>query len=127
VSGPHRNLAEMFFAKAATRGDRPRHRVKRDGQWVEASWNEVATAVREIAAGLIADGLTPGAKVAILSGTRPEWVDADLAIYACGGVTVPIYQSSLPHECGYIIANSESRVCFVENAKQLAKIRSVQR
>lgn len=117
----------MFFAGAAARGDRPRHRVKRDGQWTEVSWNEVATAVREIAAGLIADGLAPGAKVAILSGTRPEWVDADLGIYACGGVTVPIYQSNLPHECGYIIANSESRVCFVENAKQLAKIRTVQR
>ncbi len=101
--------------------------MKRDGRWVDVSWNEVATAVREIAAGLIADGLAPGAKVAILSGTRPEWVDADLGIYASGGVTVPIYQSNLPHECGYIIANSESRVCFVENAKQLAKIRSVQR
>lgn len=117
----------MFFAKASARADRPRHRVKRDGRWVEVSWNEVATAVREIAAGLIADGLVPGAKVAILSGTRPEWVDADLGIYASGGVTVPIYQSNLPHECGYILANSESRVCFVENAKQLAKIRSVQR
>lgn len=94
---------------------------------MDASWRDVATGVREIAAGLIAEGLAPGSKVAILSGTRPEWIDADLAIYACGAVTVPIYQSNLPHECGYIVANSESRVCFVENAKQLAKIRTVQR
>src|SRR6185295_18223666 len=64
---------------------------------------------------------------AILSGTRPEWLEADIAIYACGAITVPIYQSNLPHECGYILANSESKVCFVENAKQLAKIRAVQR
>src|ERR1044071_3747815 len=73
------------------------------------------------------DGLEIGDKVAILAGTRPEWVEADIAIYACGGVSVPIYQSNLPHECGYILANSESRVCFVENAKQLEKIRTVQR
>ena len=33
VSAPHRNLAEMFFAKAAARANRPRHQVKRDGQW----------------------------------------------------------------------------------------------
>ncbi len=127
TSRVYRNLAEMFFDRAAVRAGRPRHRVKRDGAWREVGWSEVATAVREIAAGLVELGLAPGAKVAILSGTRPEWVEADLAIYAAGGVTVPIYQSNLPHECGYILANSGSRVCFVENAKQLAKIRVVQR
>ncbi len=77
--------------------------------------------------GLLELGIAPGQKVAILANTRPEWVETDLAIYGCGGVSVPIYQSNLPHECGYILANSESRVCFVENPKQLAKIRSAQR
>ncbi len=123
----HRNLAEMFFDRAAARSDRPRHRVKRGGTWQEVAWGEVAATVREIAAGLIEDGLAPGEKVAILAGTRPEWVEADLATYACGAVTVPIYQSNLPHECGYILSNSQSRFCFVENPKQLAKIRTVQR
>jgi long-chain acyl-CoA synthetase len=117
----------MFFDRASTRKERPRCRVKRGGEWREVTWGEVATVVLEVAAGLIEDGLAPGDKVAILSGTRPEWVEADLAIYASGGVTVPIYQSNLPHECGYILSNSESRVCFVENGKQLAKVRAVQR
>jgi len=40
---------------------------------------------------------------------------------------VPIYQSNLPAECGYIIANSESSVVFVENPKQRAKIEEVTR
>ncbi|MEO6027752.1 MAG: long-chain fatty acid--CoA ligase [Candidatus Binatia bacterium] len=123
----YRNLAEMFFDRAAARADKPRYRVKRDGAWREVAWRDVAAAVREMGAGLIESGIAAGDKVAILSGTRPEWVDADLAIYAAAGVTVPIYQSNLPHECGYILANSGSRVCFVENAKQLAKIRAVQR
>src|SRR5207253_557091 len=47
------------------------------------------------------------------------------AILACGALTIPIYQSSLPAECGYIIANSESSVVVVENAKQRAKIDEV--
>jgi long-chain acyl-CoA synthetase len=123
----YRNLAEMFFDRATTRSGRPRYRVKREGAWQEVGWTEATTAVREIAAGLLEEGLAAGAKVAILSGTRPEWVDVDLAIYTCGGITVPIYQTNLAHECGYILSNSESRVCFVENAKQLAKIRDVQR
>jgi len=50
-----------------------------------------------------------------------------IKILATGAVTIPVYPSVLPDECGYILANSGSRVCFVENAKQLAKIRSVQR
>ncbi|MEB2285496.1 MAG: hypothetical protein B6D46_16245 [Polyangiaceae bacterium UTPRO1] len=122
-----RSLAHMYFDRAAVRAGRPRCRVKRDGAWREILWDDDVTAVREMAAGLVEYGLQPGERVAILSGTRPEWVDADIAIYACGGVSVPIYQSNLPHECGYILANSGSRMCFVENAKQLAKIRDVQR
>ena len=123
----YQNLAEMFFDRAATLADRPRYRVKRDGAWHDVTWGTMAQAVRETAAGLLELGVTPGQKVAILSATRPEWIEADLAIYACAGVSVPIYQSNLPHECGYILANSESRLCFVENAKQLAKIRVAQR
>ncbi len=123
----YRNLAEMFFDRAAIRAAKPRYTVKRDGTWRQVTWEEVATAVRETAAGLVELGITPGQKVAILASTRPEWMEADLAVYACAGVSVPIYQSNLPHECGYILANSESRVCFVENAKQLEKIRTAQR
>jgi long-chain acyl-CoA synthetase len=122
-----RNLAEMFFQRAAARAGRPRYRVKRGGEWREVTWDETATAVREIAAGLAELGVRPEQKVAILAATRPEWMEADLGIYGCGGVSVPIYQSNLPHECGYILSNSESRVCFVESPQQLAKIRAVQR
>lgn len=126
-AGEFRNLAHMYFESARRRSGKPRYLVKREGSWREVSWDDDASAIREIAAGLLDAGLAPGAKVAILANTRPEWVDADIATYACGAVTVPIYQSNLPHECGYILANSESRICFVENSKQLAKIREVQR
>src|SRR5947208_7925707 len=70
-------------------------------------------------------GVSPGDRVALLSNTRPEWMEIDFAILACGALTVPIYQSNLPAECGYIIANSESSVVFVENPKQRAKIGEV--
>ncbi len=123
----YRNIAEMFFDRAAVRGAKPRYRSKRDGAWQDTSWSAVADVIRETAAGMLDLGIQPGQKIALLSSTRPEWVEADLAVYACGGVSVPIYQSNLPHECGYILANSESRVCFVENPKQLEKIRVVQR
>jgi long-chain acyl-CoA synthetase len=121
----YRNLADMFFRRAADFAGKPRYQVKRDGRWVEVSWDEHARAVEEIAAGLIRAGVPVGAKVALLASTRPEWMEIDFGILAAGAVTVPIYPSNLAGECGYILWNSESVYAFVENAAQLRKLREV--
>ena len=120
-----RNLADMFFRRAAEFAARPRYRVKRGDQWVTVGWDEHARAVEEITAGLIRAGIEPGTKIALLSGTRPEWIEIDFAILACGAVTIPIYPSNLAAECGYILWNSESSYAFVENIAQLAKLQEV--
>ncbi|MBI4518848.1 MAG: long-chain fatty acid--CoA ligase [Deltaproteobacteria bacterium] len=116
------NLADMFFAQAARMGNRPRYRYRSEAGWREVSWAQCRERVQDLAAGLCALGLTPGATVALLSSTRPEWTEIDLGILAAGGVTVPIYPSNLAAECGYIVCNAEARIVFVENEKQLAKI-----
>jgi long-chain acyl-CoA synthetase len=121
----YRNLADMFFRRAADFAGKPRYRCKRGGEWQETSWDEHARVVTEIAVGLIAVGVRPGTKIALLSATRPEWVEIDFAILACGAVTVPIYPSSLAEECGYILWNSEASYAFVEDDTQLRKIERV--
>ena len=50
---------------------------------------DLAEAVREIAAGLIALGIGPGDRVAILAGTRPEWTLADVGSMCAGATVVP--------------------------------------
>jgi long-chain acyl-CoA synthetase len=119
------NLAEMFFDRAAALATRPRYRHRTADGWHDVTWEKMAERVRAIAAGLVQLGVEPGDRVAILSATRAEWMEIDFAILACGALTVPIYQSNLPAECGYILANSEAAVAFVENAKQRAKIEEV--
>jgi len=119
---PFSNLPQMFFARAADLSTRPRYRYRAGDTWREVTWAEMEARVLAIAAALIDDGVRVGDRVAILSATRPEWMEIDLAILACGALTIPIYQSSLTAECGYIIANSESSLALVENAKQHAKI-----
>lgn len=123
----YENLAEMFFAQAARFESRDRYLTKRSGRWESATWGASAARVREIAAGLLELGVAPGDKVALLSGTRAEWVEVDLAILSVAGVTIPIYPSNLAEECGYILWNSESSVAFAENESQLAKLESVRR
>ena len=119
---PFSNLPQMFFARAADLSTRPRYRYRAGDTWREVTWAETEARVLAIAAALLDDGVRVGDRVAILSATRPEWMEIDLAILACGALTIPIYQSSLIAECGYIIANSESSLALVENAKQRAKI-----
>ncbi len=80
--------------------------------------------VVEIAYGLIELGLKKNDRVAILSDTRYEWSECDLAILSVGGTVVPLY-SSLPNEAvNYILNNSESQIVIVEDKGQLQKIRS---
>ena len=119
------SLPQMFFERAGELASRPRYRYRVDDGWREVSWAAMEERVLDIAAALVEMGVAPGDRVALLSATRPEWMEIDLAILACGALTVPIYPSNLAAECGYIVANSESSVVFVENPKQYAKIEEV--
>ncbi len=70
-------------------------------------------------------GVKVGSRVAILSSTRPEWVLSDLAILACGAVSVSVYQSLTAAEAGYILYDSQSEIVFAENQEQLYKLLSL--
>lgn len=124
---PYDSLPQMFFAQAGRYGDQPRYRHKRDGVWREVSWSVCAERVHALTAAFVEAGLRPGDRVGLLSATRAEWVEADLAILSAGGVTVPIYQSSLASECGYILRNAGAAMVVAENETQAAKIADVTR
>ena len=97
-------------------------RHKLEGTWRTMTWNDLDRAAREIAAGLRSIGLEPGDRVCLLANTRWEWIACDVGILMAGGVTVPIYQSSLPDQVDYIVADSGAKVVIVEDATQYAKV-----
>jgi long-chain acyl-CoA synthetase len=121
----HTTIADMFRSRVSQSGDRVALRYKAEGVWRTISWNEWAARSKKVALGLIALGVEPGDRVAILSSTRPEWAISDIAILLAGATTVPIYPSNLADQCEYILNNSETKVLFVEDAAQLAKIEKV--
>jgi long-chain acyl-CoA synthetase len=120
-----RSVHQMFQHQAATRPDAEAMSGRRDGQWCSMTWREADRRVRAVAGGLLSLGLQKGDRAAILATSRPEWVIADIGILAAGGATSTIYTSNTADESAYILENSGSRVCFVENALQDAKIRDV--
>ncbi len=83
---------------------------------------DVARVGDEIAAGLAALGIEAGDRVAILSGTRPEWTLADLGALWAGATVVPIYSTNSPEECEYVLAHSGARAVLCEDAAHLQKI-----
>jgi long-chain acyl-CoA synthetase len=121
------NLPQMFFGRAAELGDRARYRHYVDGTWHDVSWTAMAARVRQLAAALVDMAVAPGDRVALLSGTRAEWMEVDLAILTSGALTIPIYPSVLAEECGYILANAGATVAFVENAAQREKVEATRR
>jgi long-chain acyl-CoA synthetase len=73
-----------------------------------------AARVRELAKGLIAAGVSPGDRVALMSRTRLEWPLVDFAVMMAGGVTVPIYETSSLEQIGWILTDSNARLAIVE-------------
>lgn len=121
------NIPQMFFARAEQYNTRTAFRYKKEGKWVDESWNELKDKVLAIASGLLEIGIKKGDKVNIISQTRAEWVLADIGSLSIGAITAPIYPSNTPEQCAYIINDSEARVIFVENAQQLEKILSIKK
>ena len=100
-------------------------RVRRDGALQETTFAELGTAAREIAGGLIALGVRPGDRVAILGSTRPEWTLADCGALCAGATVVPIYHTNSPEECRYVLAHSGRAVLICEDARAAREDRAV--
>src|SRR3989454_12331539 len=115
-------LARMFWDRVEKSAGRPAQSFKQGAGWKTVTWREVGENVRELALGLIALGRQKGEQVALLSGSRAEWVQADFSIFSAGCVTVPVYPSYPPDLIAYIVNDSGARTIIVEDPAQLAKV-----
>jgi long-chain acyl-CoA synthetase len=93
-------------------------------------WEDVTTAafldqVRGIAKGLVAAGVGPGDRVALISRTRYEWTLVDYAIWFAAAVSVPVYETSSPEQVGWILRDSGACAAVVEGAGHLGRIAEV--
>lgn len=95
-----------------------------------SGWEDVTAAafsaeVDAVARGLIAAGIGPGERVAIMSANRYEWTLLDYAIWTAGAAVVPIYETSSAEQVEWIVSNSGSVAVLVETPAHLAVLDSV--
>jgi long-chain acyl-CoA synthetase len=118
-------IPEMLLHRVQATPDKVAYSFPVGSSWKQLSWRQFGEQVKAIAMGLRAIGLQNEQRVAILAGTRYEWIAADVGILAAAGATTTIYPQNLPEECEYIINNSDTKYVFAENDEQVAKLLAV--
>jgi long-chain acyl-CoA synthetase len=93
--------------------------------WTDVTTVEFLSEVRRTAKGLVAEGIQPGDRVALLARTRYEWTLLDYAIWCCGAVTVPVYETSSAEQVGWILGDSGARAIVLENQQHAALVEEV--
>ncbi len=113
---PH--LLSSLWRWAEEEPDRPLLAVRDGSEVVTVGAAAFRDRVRAIAAGLVARGVEPGDRVALLSRTSLAWVEADHGILAAAAVTVPIYDSSSASQIERIVTDSGAVLVIVETPEQ---------
>jgi long-chain acyl-CoA synthetase len=97
---------------------------------VGARWEDVSAGgflleVTAMAKGLIAAGILPGDRIALMSKTRYEWTLSDVAIWFAGAVSVPVYETSAPDQVQWIMSDSQAVAIIVESVAHEASLAQV--
>ncbi|SEN70389.1 AMP-dependent synthetase/ligase [Actinacidiphila rubida] len=120
------NLTDLIRRNAAQHPDIPvLGRKDPAGRWQDVTAAAFLSEVRAAAKGLIASGVQPGDRVALMSRTRYEWTLLDFAVWCAGAVTVPVYETSSASQVEWILADSGAVAVVVESAGHEAVVESV--
>ncbi|MDT0573491.1 AMP-dependent synthetase/ligase [Streptomyces sp. DSM 3412] len=93
-----------------------------EGRWRDVTAADFAAEVLALAKGLIAEGLVPGDRIAIMARTTYEWTLLDFAAWAAGLVTVPVYPTSSVFQTRWILQDSGAVALAVETPGQAAAL-----
>ncbi|MEU2821684.1 AMP-dependent synthetase/ligase [Streptomyces bacillaris] len=113
------SLAEIPFDNAREApAEAVLSRKDAEGTWHDVTAADFAAEVLAVAKGLLAEGLRPGDRLAIMARTTYEWTLLDFASWAAGLVTVPIYPTSSAFQARWILQDSGAVACAVETKEQ---------
>ncbi|MGV9873186.1 AMP-dependent synthetase/ligase [Streptomyces cellulosae] len=116
--------ADIPFTNADEAPDAVVLRREEGGAWRPVTAEAFAGEVTAVAKGLVAAGLEPGDRVAVMSRTRYEWTLLDFAVWAAGGQTVPVYPTSSAEQVEWIVRDAGVRYVVTETPDNTATVRA---
>ena len=114
MSTQERTIGRLWRDAVAARHSSPPYLAERESGWQEVSWDDAARRVDDLANGLLALGVRKGDAFGILARNRIEWALFDFALAHVGVVAAPIYPSSTPAECAYVLEHANAVGCLVD-------------
>jgi long-chain acyl-CoA synthetase len=99
--------------------------VQGDTGWEPVSWEDAARRVEELAHGFLALGLRKGDAFAILGNTRIEWALVNFALAQIGVAVIPVYPTSAPNDCAYVLSHSEAVGIICEDEEMHTRIQGI--
>ncbi len=67
-------------------------------------------------------GLGRGDVVGTIGDNRPDWVAAEIATHAIGGLSLGLYRDALEEEVGYLLNYGETKLVFAEDEQKVDKL-----
>src|SRR6478672_7050775 len=118
------SMADDVVTNATETPDAVAFSRRGDDGWSDVTAREFLQQVTAVAKGLVAAGVGPGDRVALMSRTRYEWTLVDYAIWFAGAVTVPVYETSSVDQVAWIVGDSGTAVAVVESAGHAERMRA---
>ena len=100
-------------------------RAKRCGIYVERSWHALAVQVSKLSQALQSLGFVHGDRLAIMGDACEEWMIADLACQALGGITYGIYPTASASEVEYQLRDGGAALFVAEDQEYVDRVLSV--
>ncbi|MGD9493415.1 MAG: long-chain fatty acid--CoA ligase [Bacteroidales bacterium] len=120
-------ITELFDTSVRQFGNNPLIWEKADGRYVSTTYTEASVLVNHLAGGLMNIGLQPADKVVLYSEGRTWWLLSELAVIACGAVSVPVStRIEEADEMLFRMQHSESKFIII-SARFLDFVRAIKK
>ena len=123
----HKTLPTLLAERAKNEPNAVALRQKYLGIWNEVTWQDYLQNVELVAIVLSQSfHFESGEKLAIIGENRPQWLYAQMATQLLGGISVGIYQESLPDQIEFYLNDCKARIVIVEDQEQVDKLLEIE-
>ncbi len=116
-------LAQLLLRNYREYGEEKVAMLKKDfGIWKTYTWKESYEHIKYFCLGLLALGLKPGDKVAIMGDNDPQWYWAELAVQSAKAAIYGVYADTVVNELSFLLKHGDASFVVCSDQEQIDKV-----